>query len=201
MNIDKKSLSERDICSKFISPALIDNKWDSATQIREEVSFTDGQIIVKGQKYSRGKRKRADYILFHKPNIPIAIIEVKDNNHSIGDGMQQAINYGRILDVPFVYSTNGDAFLEHDFTKLSGQIETEIRLDNFPTPEVLWQRYWSSKEIEDSVLPMVTQDYHYEMGGKVPRYYQQIAINRSIEAIGKGQNRILLVMATGTGKT
>ncbi|HEY9707087.1 MAG TPA: DEAD/DEAH box helicase family protein, partial [Oculatellaceae cyanobacterium] len=150
---------------------------------------------------SRGETKRADYLLYYKPNSPIAVIEAKDNNHSIGSGMQQALGYAEMLDVPFVYSTNGDAFLEHDRTRTEGQIERELPLDEFPSPEELWQRYCVWKGIGEEEKSVVTQDYYSDGTSKQPRYYQLIAINRTIEAIAKGQHRILLVMATGTGKT
>ena len=199
--MDKKSLSERDICTKFVTPAIQEAGWDVLTQLREEVTFTAGRIKVRGKLVARGKSKRADYILYYKPNIPLALIEAKDNNHGVGDGMQQALDYGFTLDIPFVYSTNGDAFLEHDRTKSSGKIEKELPLDGFPSPATLWHRYRGVKKISDEQEPIVTQDYHVDVSGKAPRYYQSIAINRAIEAIAKGQNRILLVMATGTGKT
>jgi type I restriction enzyme R subunit len=199
--MDKKTLSERDICTKYITPALESAGWNTMTQIREEVTFTAGRVIVRGKLVTRGKAKRADYILYYKPNIPIAVIEAKDNTHSLGDGMQQALAYGEILDIPFVYSSNGDAFLEHDRTRASGHIETEIGLNAFPSPAELWRRYRDHKGIDAAQEPIVTQDYHIDAGGKAPRYYQLTAINRTIEAIAKGQNRILLVMATGTGKT
>jgi type I restriction enzyme R subunit len=151
---------------------------------------------------TRGKSKFADYVLYYKPNIPIAIIEAKDNNHSVGDGMQQGLNYGESLDVPFVFSSNGDAFLEHDRTLSTGTIECELPRDAFPSPAALWQRYCVWKGIE---LPrqqqIVAQDYYSDGSGRLPRYYQLTAINRTIEAIARGQKRILLVMATGTGKT
>lgn len=200
--INKKSLSERDICSKFILPALLDAGWDSQFQILEEVSFTDGKIYVKGKLTARGKQKRADYILFYKPNIPIAIIEAKDNNHSISSGIQQGLDYAQILDIPCVFSSNGDGFLFHDRTATDGNIETEIGLDDFPTPEQLWQKYKKYKGIETPEAErIVSQDYYFDGTNRKPRYYQQIAINRTVEAIANGQNRILLVMATGTGKT
>jgi len=199
--MDKKSLSEQDIRTKFITPAILKAGWDVQTQVREEVSFTPGRIKVRGKLVARGKPKRADYILYYKPNIPVAVIEAKDNNHSVGDGMQQAIDYGRTVDVPFVYSSNGDAFLEHDRTVESGKIEQELSLDSFPTPTELWNRYCAFKDIQAEHQPVVTQDYYVDASGKAPRYYQLIAINRAVEAIAKGQNRILLVMATGTGKT
>ena len=198
----KKDLSERDICSKFISPALEKAGWDMLTQIREEVSFTDGRIYVKGNLTTRGKRKRADYILYYKPNIPIAIIEAKDNKHSVNDGIQQGLDYARILDIPSVYSSNGDAFYEHDRTCSDGNIERELALDNFPSPQELWQRYKKYKGIQTEQQERISsQDYFFDGSGRTPRYYQQIAINRTVEAIAKGQSRILLTMATGTGKT
>ena len=198
----KKDLSERDICSKFISPALEKAGWDMLTQIREEVSFTDGRIYVKGNLTTRGKRKRADYILYYKPNIPIAIIEAKDNKHSVNDGIQQGLDYARILDIPSVYSSNGDAFYEHDRTCRDGNIERELALDNFPSPQELWQRYKKYKGIQTEQQERISsQDYFFDGSGRTPRYYQQIAINRTVEAIAKGQSRILLTMATGTGKT
>ncbi|MFO7557540.1 MAG: DEAD/DEAH box helicase family protein [Desulfobacterales bacterium] len=198
----KKDLSERDICTKYIQPAIEKVGWNPLTQIREEVSFTDGRIYVKGNLTSRGKRKRADYILYHKPNIPIAIIEAKDNKHSVKAGIQQGLHYAEILDIPSVYSSNGDGFYEHDRTCSGGQIETELPLDQFPSPETLWQRYKKYKGIETEEQERVAaQDYFFDGTDRTPRYYQQIAINRTVEAISKGQNRILLTMATGTGKT
>ena len=199
--MDKKALSEQDIRTKFVTPAIQQAGWDIQIQVREEVTFTAGRIQVRGKLVSRGKTKRADYILYHKPNIPLALIEAKDNNHSVGDGMQQALDYGSTLDIPFVYSTNGDAFLEHDRTKSTGPVEIELALHEFPTSSVLWQRYRAARNIADNQEPFVTQDYYVDVSGKAPRYYQLIAINRAVEAIAKGQNRILLVMATGTGKT
>jgi len=199
--MDKKSLSERDICTKYITPALVQSGWDLHRQIREEVTFTAGRIRVRGDHVRRDKPKRADYVLYYKPNIPIAVIEAKDNNHHLGDGMQQAIDYGQALDVPFVYSSNGDAFLEHDFLRCSGQVEREIPLGAFPSPNNLWSRYCGIHGIDEQQEKIVTQEDHTEAGGKEPRYYQRAAINRTVEAIAHGQDRILLVMATGTGKT
>ncbi|WP_191861091.1 EcoAI/FtnUII family type I restriction enzme subunit R [Hanstruepera ponticola] len=200
--MNKKQLSERDICTKFINPAIQKAGWNMRTQVREEVSFTDGRIIVQGKLYTRGKKKRADYILYYKPNIPIAIIEAKDNKHKVGDGMQQALEYSEILQIPFVFTSNGDSFVFHDKTKSSGKVEEEITLDSFPSPEALWNKY-SQKEGLDKpqVQEVVTQEYYLDDSSMSPRYYQQNAINRTVEAIAKGQNRILLVMATGTGKT
>lgn len=199
--IDKRSLSERDICTKYITPGIVGAGWDIHTQIREEVTFTKGRVNPKGKLVSRGESKRADYILYYKPNLPLAIVEAKDNNHGIGDGMQQALNYAEILDIPFVYSSNGDAFLEHDRTGTATQIERELALNEFPSPEQLWQRYCAWKGIVPEIEPIVAQDYYFDGSGKEPRYYQLNAINKAIEAIAKGQNRVLLVMATGTGKT
>ena len=199
--MNKKDLSERDICSKYITPALINAGWDLERQIREEVTFTDGRIIIRKKLVTRGERKRADYILYYKSNIPLAIIEAKDNKHPVGAGMQQALNYAEILDIPFAFSSNGDAFLEHDRTIKEGKKEREIPLNRFPSPEELWNRYKSAKGITEKEEAIVTQEYYFEQNGKTPRYYQRIAINRTIEAIAKGQKRILLVMATGTGKT
>lgn len=196
--LDKSKLSERDICTKFITPAVEQSGWDIKKQVREEYSFTDGRVIVRGNLTSRGKRKRADYLLYYQANLPIAIIEAKDNKHSIGAGMQQAIEYGDILDIPFVYSSNGDGFIEHDM--LTGK-ERELTLAEFPSPTNLWQRYKKFKGITQEQEEIITEPYYYTIGDKTPRYYQLNAINRTIEAIAKGQDRILLVMATGTGKT
>lgn len=199
---NKKELSERDICTKFINPALELAGWDMQKQVREEVSFTDGRIYVKGNMSVRGKRKRADYVLYYKPNIPIAIIEAKDNTHSVRAGIQQGLDYATILDIPTVFSSNGDAFFEHDRTRSSGNIEQEIPLNEFPSPEVLWQRYKQYKGIETTEAERISsQDYFFDGTGRNPRYYQQIAVNRTVEAIAGGQPRILLTMATGTGKT
>lgn len=198
----KSQLSERDICTKFITPAIEKAGWDKHKHYKEEVSFTAGRVIVRGKLITRGKRKRADYILYYKPNIPIAIIEAKDNNQPVGAGMQQALEYAQMLDIPFVYSSNGDSFIEHDRTIELGKVEREISLTDFPSPEELWNRYKRYKQIEEPVAEEVyIQPYHSDGSGKEPRYYQRIAINRTIEAIAKGQDRILLVMATGTGKT
>ncbi len=200
--IDKKSLSERDICTKYITPAIEQAGWDKHTQFLEEVSFTDGKIIVRGKLHARGTAKRADYILYYKPNIPIAIIEAKDNKHTVRAGLQQALNYAQILDLPFVFSSNGDGFVFHDKSAEGEDIERELDLDNFPSPQALWARYKEYKGITSpDVENLISQDYYDDGSGRKPRYYQQIAINRTIEAIAKGQNRILLVMATGTGKT
>lgn len=199
--MNKSQLSETDIRTKFITPAIQDAGWNIQKQVREEVHFTDGRIIVKGETVKRAKGKKADYILYYKSNLPIAIVEAKDNNHSIGDGMQQALEYAEILDIPFVYSSNGDGFLEHDRTTSEGTIERELSLQQFPTPEELYQRYKIWKGLTTEEEAVVTQDYYYSPTSKTPRYYQEIAINRTIEAAAKGRDRLLLVMATGTGKT
>ena len=198
----KKNLSERDICTKYITPAIQSAGWDIQTQVREEVSFTDGRIYVRGNLTARGKGKRADYILYYKPNIPIAIIEAKDNKHSVKSGIQQGLDYADILDIPCVYSSNGDGFYEYDKTRSNGTLEKEISLDEFPSPKEMWKRYKKYKGIETEEEERISsQDYFFDGSGMSPRYYQQIAINRSVEAISKGNNRILLTMATGTGKT
>jgi type I restriction enzyme R subunit len=199
--MDKKTLSERDICSKFITPALEDTGWDLHSQIREEFPLTAGRIIVRGKLHARAKNKRADYVLFYKPNIPIAVIEVKDNNHSVGDGMQQGLGYAQMLEVPFIFSSNGDAFLFHNKIARDGIIEKEIPLEKFPSPEELWQMQIHHQGLDAKQEKIVTEDYYFDGSGKMPRYYQLLAINKTIEAIARGQNRILLVMATGTGKT
>lgn len=199
--MDKKSLSERDICSKFIAPAITVAGWDFQSQVREEVNLTSGRVVVRGNKAKRDEKtiRRADYVLYHKTGIPIAVVEAKDNKHSIRDGIQQALDYAAMLDVPFAFSSNGDGFVWHDKTASNGQLETEISLDEFPSPAILWQRYLVWKGITPEQEPVFAQDYYTT--GKPPRYYQSNAINRAIEAFTKGQQRILLVMATGTGKT
>ena len=200
--MNKKSLSERDICTKFITPAIEKSGWNRLTHFLEEVSFTDGKIYVRGKLTARGERKRADYILYYKPNIPVAIIEAKDNNHSVRAGIQQALEYARILDIPCVFSSNGDGFVFHDRTTEDENIETEIALDKFPTPEQLWEKYKKYKGIITPEAERISShDYFFDGSDRKPRYYQQIAINRTVEAIANKQNRILLVMATGTGKT
>ncbi|MGX1318507.1 type I restriction enzyme R subunit [Bradyrhizobium sp. USDA 377] len=199
--MDKRGLSERDICTKFITPALREAGWDEMLQIREEVSFTKGRIIVRGKLVTRGRAKRADYILYFKPNIPIALIEAKDNNHSIGHGIQQGLDYAATLDIPFVFSSNGDGFVFHDRTGLSTPVEANIALEAFPSPADLWARYRAWKGLDAEAEQIVLQDYFDDGSGKTPRYYQVNAVNAAIEAIAKGRDRVLLVMATGTGKT
>ena len=198
--INKLELSEADIISKFILPAVISSGWDDMTQIREEVKLRDGKVIVRGQMAVRKTVKSADIVLYHKPNLPLAVIEAKANKHSIGKGMQQALDYAGLLEVPFVFSSNGDGFIFHDKTSTT-TLETEISLADFPTPAELWDKYCQWKGYTQAQLPIITQDYHDDGSGKSPRYYQLQAINKTIEAISRGQDRILLVMATGTGKT
>lgn len=201
--MNKKELTEADIRSKFITPALTTSAagWDLMTQVREEVYFTKGRVIVRGKMVKRGEAKKADYILYYKPGIPLALIEAKDNHHSVGAGMQQALNYAETLDIPFVYSSNGDAFLEHDRTVATGAVERVIPLDQFPSAEDLWRRYCTSKGMTSAQNRILTQDYYNDGTKRSPHYYQLSAINRTIEAIARGQQRLLLVMATGTGKT
>lgn len=200
--VDKKSLSERDICSKYITPALVSAGWDLHNQIREEVSFTKGRVIVRGKLHTRGEQKRADYVLYYKKNIPLAVIEAKANTLSVGAGMQQALNYAEALGVPFVFSSNGDAFLMHDSTGLAEKTEQEISLADFPSPSALWQRYCQWKGLASTEARHTVEMPYYDDGtGRAPRYYQSSAINNTIEAVAKNQQRILLVMATGTGKT
>lgn len=199
---EKKSLSERDICTKYITPAITAAGWDLHTQIREEVSFTKGRVIVRGKLHTRGVQKRADYILYYKSNIPVAVIEAKENGHSVGSGMQQALNYAETLGVPFVFSSNGDAFLMHDRTGFADKVEQELTLDSFPSPTELWQRYCQWKGLDTKEARHTVEMPYYDDGsGRAPRYYQANAINNTVEAVAKGQQRILLVMATGTGKT
>ncbi|MEU4778500.1 EcoAI/FtnUII family type I restriction enzme subunit R [Micromonospora sp. NPDC023633] len=197
---NKKMLSEADICDRFITPAIIEAGWAS-NRWRREFGFTEGKIIVRGKLVARAKRKRVDYLLFHQPNLPIALIEAKDNNNSLGSGMQQALAYAEALDVPFVFSSNGDGFLFHDRTGTLPEIEQTLRLNQFPSPDMLWVLYKKWRGIEGSDEALITSPNYAEVGGKEPRYYQQLAINHTIEAVARGQRRILLAMATGTGKT
>jgi len=194
-------LTERDICTKYIIPAIKKAGWNIQTQVREEVPLTAGRVIVRGQMGARSKGKRADFVLYHKPNIPLAIIEAKKNTLPIAAGMQQGLGYSELLEVPFVFSSNGDGFIFHDKTGLSPKVEQELSLDQFPSHEELWTKYQQWKGYQPQELATITQDYYEDGSGKSPRYYQMHAINKTVEAIAKGQNRVLLVMATGTGKT
>ncbi|WLB64661.1 DEAD/DEAH box helicase family protein [Bradyrhizobium japonicum] len=199
--MDKRSLTERDICTKYILPAVKRAGWDEMLQVREEVYFTKGRIIVRGKLVTRGKAKKADVVLYYKPNIPIALIEAKDNNHSVGDGIQQGLDYAGTLDIPFVFASNGDGFVFHDRTGRSPMIEENLGLDAFPSPADLWARYRAWKGLDAEAEQIVLQDYYDDGRGEAKRYYQVAAVNRTIEAIAKGANRVLLVMATGSGKT
>src|SRR3984893_7766325 len=174
-------MSERDICTKFITPALKRAGWDELAQIREEVSFTKGRIIVRGKLVTRGKAKRADYILYYKNNSPIALIEAKDNNHSVGDGMQQGLEYAETLEIPFVFSSNGDGFIFHDRSGGSAEKEGGLGLDAFPSPTNLWVRYAAWKGLTSEAEQLVLQDYFDDGSGKAPRYYQVNAVNAAIE--------------------
>ena len=198
--INKSKLSETDIITKFILPAIKDAGWDDMSQIRQEVKLRDGKVIVRGQAAARKKVKSADIVLYHKPSMPLAVVEAKANKHEVGKGMQQGLDYASLLEVPFVFASNGDGFIFHDKTN-SAQLETEIRLEDFPTPQQLWDKYCVWKGYKTEHLPVITQDYHDDGSGKSPRYYQLQAINKTVETVAAGQDRVLLVMATGTGKT
>lgn len=198
--MDKKQLTETDIITKFILPAVDQAGWDSMMQIRQEVKLRDGKVIVRGQLGVRKTVKSADIVLYHKPNMPLAVIEAKANKHETGKGMQQGLDYARLLDVPFIFASNGDGFVFHDKTNPQ-MLETEIKLEEFPTPDQLWQKYCQWKGYTEAQLPTITQDYYDDGSDKTPRYYQLQAISKTIEAVSVGQNRALLVMATGTGKT
>ena len=202
--MSKKQLTETDICMKFITPALQKAGWDILHQIYRETALNEmakGRIYVRGLKSKRASPKFADYILVVETN-PIAVVEAKKNTFPVSAGMQQALGYANLLDLLFAYSSNGDAFQEHDKTKSNGYLEKQISLDAFPSPQELWERYKKAKGINTpEEEKIITQDYYEYTDGKQPRYYQLIAISRTIQAVVKGQNRILLVMATGTGKT
>ncbi|NDY93587.1 EcoAI/FtnUII family type I restriction enzme subunit R [Ideonella livida] len=203
--MDKKKLSERDICTQFITPALVAAGWNLQRQVREEVTFTKGRVIVRGKLHARGQARRADYVLYHAPNRPLAVIEAKDNTHSPGDGMQQALDYADALDCPFVFTSNGDGFVLHDRT-VDGSVpgaavETVLGLDAFPPPAALWARYCAWRGLDATSAPKAEAPYYDDGSGRAPRYYQVNAINRTVEAVARGQKRVLLVMATGTGKT
>ena len=191
-------MTEADICMKYITPAIEKAGWDKQRQVKREVCFTDGKIMLGEKTTRRGKRKRADYILNYKNELPLAVIEAKDNKHKLGDGMQQAKEYGKILDIPFIFTSNGDSFLFYN--NYEGK-EVEIPLSEFPSPEELWEKYKEHKEIKEEQENIITSDYNSDDIQKKPRYYQRIAINRVVEAVAKGRDRVLLVMATGTGKT
>jgi len=206
--MDKELLNERDICTKYITPAIQQAGWQQH-EFREEVQLTDGRVMVRGKLAARQKNpnakggpKRADYVLYARPNLPVAVVEAKQNKYRLGTGMQQALAYAELLDAPLALSSNGDGFLLHDRTGLTQPVERELSIDEFPSPTSVWQLYQRWKGLEDpKALKVVEQPYHTDSAGRSPRYYQRVAINRAIEAIAKGQQRVLLVMATGTGKT
>ena len=194
----KRDLSEEDIKAQYITPAIEKAGWDIKKQVRFEYAFTAGRIILRGSVTSRGKKKRVDYLLFYKPNIPLAVIEAKDNNHTPGAGLQQAISYADTLDIKYVYSSNGDEFVEQNL--ISGEVRS-VPLDAFPSPDELYARYKRDMGISDVGEKAMLSPYYWMPGYKKPRYYQRIAINRTVDAVAGGRNRILLVCATGTGKT
>ncbi|HBM3013852.1 TPA: DEAD/DEAH box helicase family protein [Klebsiella michiganensis] len=201
-DLNLSTLTEADIITKRVMPAILDAGWSDTTQIRQEVKLRDGKVIVRGKVAARRTVKSADIVLYHKPGIPLAVIEAKANKHEIGKGMQQGIEYARLLDVPFVFATNGDGFIFRDSTAAEGELlEKSITLDEFPSPAELWHKLCVWKGYTEAQLPVITQDYYDDGSGKAPRYYQLQAINKTIEAVSAGQNRVLLVMATGTGKT
>ncbi len=202
--INKKELSEADICDLYITPAIKHAGWDPIKQIRREVTLTPGPVIVRGNMSARSKKKKkfADYVLYQEQGVPVAVIEAKDNNQIVSHGMQQALGYAEILKVPSAFSSNGDAFASHNKVPAPHEdIETEFPLENFPPPNMLWQRYKLFRGIEEKEESLVLQPYHDDSSGKEPRYYQVEAINRVVEAVAKGRKRVLIVMATGTGKT
>lgn len=194
-------LSEQDVRALLIDPAITQAGWNPRTQVKREVHLTKGRIIVRGKMVARGDSKFADYVLYYQNGVPLAVVEAKDDQHPIGGGIQQALEYAELLDVPFAFSSNGQGFIFHDGTMSSGLLETELGMDKLPSPDELWERYTRYKELGADQLALITQPYYADDPDKTPRYYQVTAINRTIEAIAKGQNRIMLVMATGTGKT
>jgi len=201
---EKLELSEADIRALFITPAIKNAGWDELTQIRREVTLTPGPIVVRGQISSRNKKKKkfADYVLSWEKGVPVAVVEAKENGHTVSHGMQQALGYAEILEVPSTFSSNGDAFASHNkVPEAHEDVEVEIPLDAFPSPEELWKRYKKFRNIEDDAEELVTEPYYEDSSGKEPRYYQVEAINRVVEAVANEQDRLLLVMATGTGKT
>lgn len=200
-SLDKKLLSEMDIRTKFITPAIVSAGWSSFSQMREEYKVTNGRIIARGKVCKREAPLKADYVLFYKPNKPIAVIEAKDNNHTMADGMQQALQYANMMDIPFVFSSNGDGFVFHNKFITEGPAEINLALDEFPSPETLWEMYHEQKHISPVQDTVIDEPYYSDNPDKQPRYYQMNAVNRTVEAIANGQNRVLLVMATGTGKT
>lgn len=197
MDTDKKALKEQEIRTMLILPALKNKGWEVPVNMREEYYFTDGRVMIAGSKHTTAEGKKADYLLLHQKK-PIAVVEAKDNKHAVGAGIQQAMEYARILDLNFAYASNGDGFLEHDF--ITGK-ETELALDQFPTEEELYRRYLEAKNYTPKEQHIVETPFYFDAYSHEPRYYQRIAIDRTVEAITRGQQRILVVMATGTGKT
>ena len=195
--LGKRNLSEEDIKLRYITPAIKNAGWDNK-QIRMEYAFTAGRIILRGNITARGKKKSADYLLSYKSNFPLAVVEAKDNKHSVGAGLQQAIEYARELDVPYVYASNGDGFVEQNL--ITGEVK-ELKLEEFPSPEALYKKYKIDKGIDEAEEKVILAPYYYIPDYKTPRYYQRVAINKTVDAVAKGQNRVLLVSATGTGKT
>lgn len=194
----KGILSEEDIKLRYITPAILGAGWDRDKQVRMEYTFTAGRIILRGNITARGRKKSADYLLSYKRNFPLAIVEAKDNKHSVGAGLQQAIEYAKALDVPYVYASNGDGFVEQNL--ISGEVR-DLKLDEFPSPEDLYEKFKVDKGIDAVAEKVILEPYYYVPSYKTPRYYQRVAINRAVDAVAKGQNRVLLVSATGTGKT
>lgn len=206
--MDKSQLSERDICTKFITPAMVQAGWQQH-QFREEVNLTDGRVMVRGKLAARiknpnakGGPKRADFVLYARPSVPIAVVEAKQSRFSVGHGMQQALAYAEMLDAPFAISSNGEGFLIHDRTGITQPVERELQLSEFPSLDNLWPLYQQWKGLAaPEAIKLIEQPFYTDGSGREARYYQRVAINRAIEAIAKGQQRVLLVMATGTGKT
>lgn len=201
--MDKKQLSEADIRSKFIDPAIVKAGWSETSQIYREYTIAPGRIVVRGQKAQRNKQSAlfADYLLCWQYGQPLAVVEAKDNTHSVGAGLQQATEYAERMGVPFAFSSNGDGFVFRDATLSDGELVREISLEEFPSPEDLWERYCAWKGWTPEQRKVNAFAYHQGDSNRVPRYYQLHAINRTLEAVAAGQNRVLLVMATGTGKT
>ncbi|MEK8048118.1 EcoAI/FtnUII family type I restriction enzme subunit R [Ideonella margarita] len=199
--MNKNSLSERDIITKLIIPALQAAGWDVQRQVREEVTFTKGRVIVRGRLHSRGKARRADIVLYHQANLPLAVIEAKGDKHGSGVGMQQALDYAEALDAPFVFTSNGDGFVFHDRSGTGEKLETNLTLEQFPSPSELWQRYCVWRQLDEPAIEKALVPYFHDGSNRTPHYYQVNAVNRTVEAVARGQKRLLLVMATGTGKT
>ena len=197
--MDLQRLTEQEVRTRHITPAILNAGW-AATQIREDYAITKGRIIARGGSVKRDEEsvKRADYILFYKPHIPLAVVEAKDNSHTVGDGMQQALDYAQRMNIPFVFTSNGEGFTFHD---RNAGTEIVIALNDFPSPETLWNAYKAHLHIDEQQEQVVMQPYYTDREDKSPRYYQLNAINSTVDAIIREKNHVLLVMATGTGKT